>query len=148
MGGASLEGLWRLCIGPLQSPYRERCSVSCLSEDNTHLCLYASLLLYPNNPNLQYVPVFIYIDEVLSSRHFTWHWLVILYTMIGHASYLMYYHTTINTHNMSTFLQQKLLGYIVCLLKMQLLHHHYPLYIKLSDDSLYMLTLTVLNKLN
>ena len=27
------------------------CSVSCLCEDNTHLCLYASLFMYVNNAN-------------------------------------------------------------------------------------------------
>ena len=72
-----------------------------LCEDNTHLCLYASLLICANNADLQYVCMFIYIDVVHSSRQHTLHSLVIIYTMIEHAGHWVhpqYYYYTCDIH--------------------------------------------------
>ena len=43
-----------------------------LSEDNTHLCLYASQFLCVNNADVQHVCIFIYIGVVHSSRQYTY----------------------------------------------------------------------------
>ena len=56
--------------------------------------------------------------------------------------------TIIYTHKLPPFLKQKLLKYILNLLKIQLLEHHYPLDINGVMMAYMCLTLTVLNQLN
>ena len=61
-----------------------------LCEDNTCLCLDASLLLYANNADLQYACVLIYIDVEHYSWLYMWCSLVNLYTKLGHVCYWLH----------------------------------------------------------